>query len=230
MAQGRIPIALLCRECFLGSEIREWLLIKLLEGYYASKFRRDWIYRQKPPHFGDHRADCFEFAYAKRPHGPYVFLRGFFVSEILHDGDRLLDIGCGDGFFPKRFYSERCSHVDAIDIDRDAIRVARSNNAAPNITYALQDAVALPFPNSQYDVDAWDGAIGHFARDDCSHVGENRPRFGSRRNLRRLRVAGNGRGRSFAVFFVFGGRVFTLQAIFSAYRVALCDLPDRFWY
>jgi 2-polyprenyl-3-methyl-5-hydroxy-6-metoxy-1,4-benzoquinol methylase len=87
--------------------------------------------------------------------------RGFFVADLLRDGDRLLDIGCGDGFFTNRFFAARCTHIDAIDNDAEAIRAACARHRASNITYALLDAAAQPFPNTRYDVIVWDGAIGH---------------------------------------------------------------------
>lgn len=106
----------------------------------------------------------FDFAYAKRDSGPYPFYRGFFVSEVIQEGDVLLDIGCGDGFLTKRFYAVKCLAVDALDIDLYAIKEAQKHNSAENISYKRRDAVAEPFPREKYNVIVWDGAIGHFRR------------------------------------------------------------------
>jgi SAM-dependent methyltransferase len=73
-----------------------------------------------------------------------------------------LDIGCGDGYFDRRFFGPRCAAVDAIDIETSAIDHARSHNAHPNVEYSVRDAVELPFPRDSYDVVVWDGALGHF--------------------------------------------------------------------
>ena len=148
-----------------GGRLREWLLLRLLKQHYSSKFRRDWLLGGDPPHFFDHRIGICQFAYGKECIGPYPYYRGFYSSELLRDGDRLLDIGCGDGFFSQRFFSQRCAQIDAIDIEPSAIQAAVANHAAANIRYYERDAVAQPFPQESYDVIVWDGALGHFAPD-----------------------------------------------------------------
>ena len=77
----------------------------------------------------------------------------------------MLDIGCGDGFFTKRFFSLKCSRVDGVDIEPSAIQFAMKDNCAENIKYHLLDAVAKDFPEREYNVIVWDGAIGHFSPD-----------------------------------------------------------------
>jgi len=158
-------------EYFLwGGKFKERVLLGLLRQYYASKFRREWIFSGQPPHFFDQRMTYFSFGYGKRVVGPYSLFRGFFVADILRDGDKLLDIGCGDGFFARRFHAARSAHIDAIDIDPKALRSATSDNSAPNIVYCLLDAANQPFPSDTYDVVVWDGAIGHFSKTDCIQV------------------------------------------------------------
>jgi len=155
-----------------GGEIREFVLVKLLEQHYNSKFRRQWLWSEEPPHFFDQRIGFFWFAFGERSpnYGPYSFYRGFFSSEIIREGDQLLDIGCGDGFFTKRFLAARCTNIDALDIDPSAIKAAKSYNSAPNITYYLLDAVNQPFPEESYDVVVWDGDIGHFSADTTNYM------------------------------------------------------------
>jgi SAM-dependent methyltransferase len=80
----------------------------------------------------------------------------------------VLDIGCGDGFFTKRFLAGRAQQVDAIDIDPTAIERANYANAAPNVRYVKLDAVKDAFPAPKYDVIVWDGALAHFAVPDSS--------------------------------------------------------------
>jgi len=154
-----------------GGEFREFILIKLLEKYYGALFRRTWVFNRTPPHFYNHRIGIFRFAYGQGPSlGPYSYYRGFFNSEVIREGDKLLDIGCGDGFFTKRFFSAKCSRVDAIDLDKEAIRMAMKYSGSPNILYYTLDAVGNPFPGDSYDVIVWDGAIGHFSAEDSSKV------------------------------------------------------------
>jgi SAM-dependent methyltransferase len=148
-----------------GGKLTEAMLTKLLCWHYQSRFRREWLWSDDAPHFFNHRIGCFDFAFGDGGGGAYPYYRGFFVSELLVQGDRLLDIGCGDGFFTKRFFAKRCASIDAIDIEKDAIKCAQLNNAASNIRYHLLDAVRQRFPADRYDVVVWDGALGHFAPD-----------------------------------------------------------------
>lgn len=146
----------------VGGGHSERLLVKTLMRVYESKFRVQWIWSQHPPHFEDQRIDIAYFAFGDAVVGPYSFNRGFFSSEVIRPGDDLLDIGCGDGFFTRRFFAERCAQIDGIDIEPSAIEAARLHNSAPHITYRTLDAVKEPFPRPQYDVIVWDGAIAHF--------------------------------------------------------------------
>lgn len=148
-----------------GGRLTELILLKLLGMHYRSVFRRDWAWSPEQPHFFSHRIGFFDFIYGDAESSVFPYYRGFFVSELIKDQDRLLDIGCGDGFFTKRFYSKRCSHIDAIDIEPSAIEAATSQNASPKIRYQLRDAVNTPFPSDNYNVVVWDGAMGHFAAD-----------------------------------------------------------------
>jgi SAM-dependent methyltransferase len=105
----------------------------------------------------------FNFIFGGENLGPFTFYRAFFTSEVIRDGDVILDIGCGDGTFTKKFYSPRCAKVLAIDIDRSAIRQSRRSNSAPNIEYRISDAVSEPFPGDAFDVIILDGSLGHFS-------------------------------------------------------------------
>ncbi len=150
-----------------GGPRRERFLLRLLGAHYRSAHRRDWRWRVEPPHYYPQRWTAFDIFLrpGARP-GPYALARGFFTASVLADGDRMLDIGCGDGFYAARFYTR--AEVDAIDIDPDAIRDAERFHPGPR--YYLRDAVAEPFPNPPYDVIAWDGALGHFAPDTTDRM------------------------------------------------------------
>lgn len=151
-----------------GGDRRERLLLRLLELRYRTLFLRQWRWADEPPHFFDHRIGSFNFAIGKE-HG-FSYVRGYFASELVRDGDRVLDVGCGDGFFARRFFAARGASVDAIDIEPSSIEHAARHNAAPGIRYRLQDAVSEPFPSDAYDLVVWDGALGHFAPDTTDHM------------------------------------------------------------
>jgi len=157
-------------ELFIGGGVfREKILLTLLSWHYSSRFRRQWIWScDEEMHFEDHRIEMFNFAFG-RHFGPYVFYRAFFSSELIREGDSILDIGCGDGFFTKAFFSIKCDSIDAIDIEENAILMAKKYNSSEKITYYRMDAVNGNFPRKKYDIIIWDGAIGHFERSttDC---------------------------------------------------------------
>jgi hypothetical protein len=62
-----------------------------------------------------------------------------------------------------RFFAQRCSYVDAVNIEPEAIEAARRYSSSTNIRYQLLDAVGKQYPRGSYDMIGWDGTIGHFA-------------------------------------------------------------------
>ena len=153
-----------------GGPMRERLLLRLLSLHFESIGRRQWRWVDplRVPHFFDHRVGAFGFLNGGGT--PFGYYRAYFAAELIRSGDRLLDIGCGDGFFTRRFFAALCTQVDAIDVDASAIAHARRHNAAANVAYTELDAVLDPFPGTRYDVVVWDGALGHFSREMTSGV------------------------------------------------------------
>lgn len=142
-----------------GGRRRRRFVNSFLNLQYKSKYRHDYVFSKEPPHFTDF--ERYENIF-NRDSDYHTLIRGYLVEDIIKKGDKLLDIGTGSGFFAKRSFSYKCSVVDAIDIDRDAINYAKKFNNSKNINYFLQDAVNEPFPRSDYNVIVWDGALGHF--------------------------------------------------------------------
>ncbi|WP_155253692.1 class I SAM-dependent methyltransferase [Bradyrhizobium japonicum] len=164
-------LAHLAEVALFGSEIREIFAKGLLAKYYRSMFRRQWAWQvYGEPHFSIHSGAFFGLLNGDLGQGIYAFTRAFLSAEIIREGDNVLDIGCGDGSFTKRFYAPRSALVDAIDIEESAISYATTHNGAVNISYRRLDAVNEPFPRLGYDVIIFDGAIGHFTREGSSAV------------------------------------------------------------
>jgi SAM-dependent methyltransferase len=151
-----------------GGARRERVLVALLRRHYDSLVRRRWGDPERAPHFFDHRIGSFAFATGTG--SPFGYYRGYFAAELIRSDDVLLDIGCGDGFFDRRFFAPRCAEIDAIDVDPQAIAHASRFNPAENVRYLLRDAVAEPFPRDRYDVVVWDGGLGHVSAEDADRV------------------------------------------------------------
>ncbi|MDA9519247.1 hypothetical protein XI06_02510 [Bradyrhizobium sp. CCBAU 11434] len=154
-----------------GSEIRAGLAKRIISSYYSSVFRRQWAWQvYGEPHFSIHAGALFSLFDGNLNAGVYSFTRAFLSAEIIRDGAKVLDIGCGDGALTKRFYAPRAGYVDAVDIEDSAIQYAVRHNSAPNISYRRLDAVIEAFPRSSYDLIIFDGAIGHFTREGSMEV------------------------------------------------------------
>jgi 2-polyprenyl-3-methyl-5-hydroxy-6-metoxy-1,4-benzoquinol methylase len=156
------PPARVLEQVIGGGRLRERLLLAALRAHYASRFRREWLWTDQPPHFFGHRMGALDLAFGAAKSGPYPWFRAFFAADVIRPGDVLLDIGSGDGFFTARFLAPRCRAVDGVDVGVDAIAIARRDNAVPNVRYHLVEAVGQPFPRERYDVIVWDGALRHF--------------------------------------------------------------------
>ena len=139
---------------------------RYLRAFYRWDTYRRWRLHDTPEWF-DHRADLFRFSEERRP---YFLERGVYARELLPRNGRVLDLCCGDGFYPFHFYAETASHVDACDWDETALEHAKRWHAHPRISYSRRDIIVDEFPQANYDLVVWDGAIEHFALDDIATV------------------------------------------------------------
>jgi ubiquinone/menaquinone biosynthesis C-methylase UbiE len=65
-------------------------------------------------------------------------------------GDHVLDVGCGTGWFTRRFAALPGLHVTGIDLDAEWLEFACGRDAMA--TYAGADARALPFADGRFDL------------------------------------------------------------------------------
>lgn len=66
------------------------------------------------------------------------------------EGDMVLDVGCGLGFFPS-LIAPKVSKVVAIDILASSIEIARDFSSLPNIEFIAGDLFQLNFPDNSFD-------------------------------------------------------------------------------
>jgi SAM-dependent methyltransferase len=139
---------------------------RYLRAFYRWDTYRRWRLRETPEWF-DHRADLFRFSEERRP---YFLERGVYARELLPRSGRVLDLCCGDGFYPFHFYAETASHVEACDWDETALSHAQRFHAHPRVAYSRRDIVRDDLPGRDYDLVVWDGAIEHFTLEDIDVV------------------------------------------------------------
>src|SRR5665647_1582393 len=59
------------------------------------------------------------------------------LSSILHENDRILELGCGTGYFTRELVKLNV-HVTAIDISPELIAVAQSEIKSENVSFEVQ--------------------------------------------------------------------------------------------
>lgn len=84
--------------------------------------------------------------------------------------ESLLDIGCGTGYFTRRFAQESTASKIGLDPDLSRLRFA-SNNSAGNECYVAGDGSKLPFPDRSFDCTISVTALC-FAEDQTSFLSE----------------------------------------------------------
>lgn len=92
-------------------------------------------------------------AWYDSPRGRWIGDREFALAHRLgglQSGGTLLDVGCGTGWFTRRFAEAGC-RVTGVDTDAAALRFAQANSPA-SIDYRIADAARLPFEDVAFDV------------------------------------------------------------------------------
>jgi SAM-dependent methyltransferase len=130
---------------------------KLVRLTHRIQFLIEWSVDN--PEYFDHNIDMYSSWYKTRESFPVE--RGVFSSFAMQPNSRVLDLCCGDGFNSYHFYSLRASSVTAIDFDREAIRWAKRNYKAPNLSFSIGD-IRTDIPAGPFDNIIWDAAVEHF--------------------------------------------------------------------
>jgi SAM-dependent methyltransferase len=71
------------------------------------------------------------------------------LTGHLRPGMKVLELGCGTAYFTNELASTGAS-ITAIDISPDLLAEARNNCPATNVTFELQNAYALTFPDNNF--------------------------------------------------------------------------------
>jgi SAM-dependent methyltransferase len=72
------------------------------------------------------------------------------LGSHLGPGMRVLELGCGTGYFTREL-ARSGADVVAIDVSPELLEIATANCSAPNIRYEIQNAYALSYPDGVFD-------------------------------------------------------------------------------
>jgi SAM-dependent methyltransferase len=72
------------------------------------------------------------------------------LSGHLGIGMRVLELGCGTGYFTREM-ARSGADIVAIDISPELLEIARANCSAPNVRYEIQNAYELSYPDAVFD-------------------------------------------------------------------------------
>jgi SAM-dependent methyltransferase len=95
-----------------------------------------------------------------------------FCGLTIEPGSRILELGCGTGYYADVFFSPFASQILAIDIDPRAIETARRQHQAKNIRYEVMD-FREKLPDGPFDVVVWTPTIFAYTPDDVTHLLNN---------------------------------------------------------
>lgn len=108
----------------------------------------------------DHRYD-----WARGPEYWYWMERGIYASRYINEGDRVLDLCCGDGMYAL-FYAHKASVVVGVDRDEKAIGHARTHYASSQVVFRNKDVFSGDW--GSFDVVTFFAALEHFTPDNGS--------------------------------------------------------------
>ena len=79
-----------------------------------------------------------------------------FAQELgLNNKSKILELGCGDGYFADKIISDLFGQIDSFDVSKAAIERAKSNLTATNINFYNEDITVYDYKENDY----WDGAF-----------------------------------------------------------------------
>jgi SAM-dependent methyltransferase len=80
----------------------------------------------------------------------WELLEGLARTGIDPKGLRVLEVGCGSGYFLSRFLDYGAAEATGIDLMEDRVAIARDRD--PRLEVLAGDAAALPWPDASFDL------------------------------------------------------------------------------
>lgn len=150
--------------------VRAQQLVDELDALYEAKFQEEWRTAGRvAPEWYDQRISLHTWR-RRRIEMQYTLHRGVLSQTVLREGDRVLDLCCGDGFYDYYFFAPVASVVDALDRDPGAIAHARTVHQDERVRYHVRDVLDGGFPSPFYDVIVLNGALDHFDESELDRL------------------------------------------------------------
>jgi cyclopropane fatty-acyl-phospholipid synthase-like methyltransferase len=124
----------------------------------------DWYFNPNEPSSYKHEINLYNWIY--KPSQVEFAEGGVFGRMLINQGDKVLDLCCGDGSYSYLFFSDISSEVDAVDYDKDSIKYANNNYNKKNINYICSDLMQCDFKKEYYDVIIWRSGSAYFTKDE----------------------------------------------------------------
>ena len=93
-------------------------------------------------------------AWYRTPRGAWIGEQEFLLLRDMlgpRPGETLLDVGCGTGYFTRRFAAGGERRVTGLDIDRSWVAYAAAHTAG-DTAYVRGTAIGMPFRDSEFDL------------------------------------------------------------------------------
>jgi SAM-dependent methyltransferase len=88
------------------------------------------------------------------------------LSKHLGAGMRVLELGCGTGYFTRELARSRADIV-AIDVSPELLEIARANCSGRNVHYEIQNASALSYPDGVFDSVVGSSVLHHLGIEEA---------------------------------------------------------------
>lgn len=88
------------------------------------------------------------------------------LTSHLHKEMRVLELGCGTAYFTREL-ARTGAKITAIDISPDLLKEARANCSAGNVSFEVQNAYALDYPDNSYDSVVGSSVLHHLEIDEA---------------------------------------------------------------
>lgn len=90
------------------------------------------------------------------------------LSSHLRPGMRVLELGCGTGYFTREL-ARSGANVVAVDVSPELLEIARVDCSATNVRYDIQNACALSYPEAVFDSVVGSSVLHHLEIKDALH-------------------------------------------------------------